>query len=86
MNRQKLENLSGKIEPMHNWNNTEDFNAIPFVDVKEAVKELKKWIDEQHIHEFGNKGEDCDKDCWGKTFPKAIDKIFGKELAGAEGR
>ena len=75
MNRQKLENLSGKIEPMHNWNNTEDFNAIPFVDVKEAVKELKECFG---VCIFGNKLYTYTAE----MINKKIDAIFGEKLTG----
>lgn len=53
--------------------------AIPKKVLAEKIKELKKWCDKQHIHEFSKKAEDCDFNCWGKTFPKEIDNIF-KEL------
>ena len=49
-------------------------------EIKEKIIVLKQWIDEQHIHFDGKKGEDCDKECWGKTFPKFIDKLFYEEL------
>ena len=49
-------------------------------DVKEFIRLLKEWIDEEHIHFNGAKGKDCDRECWGKSFPRIIDKLAGKEL------
>lgn len=48
--------------------------------VKKYIQELKDWVDKEHVHFDGNKAIDCDKHCWGKTFPDFIDKLAGKEL------
>jgi hypothetical protein len=48
-------------------------------ETAEKVEKLKEWINQQHIHFNSVKGEDCDKECWGKTFPIFIDKIFNED-------
>ena len=48
--------------------------------IKEFIRLLKEWINEQHIHYNGKDSEDCDKECWGKTFPKEIDNLAGDKL------
>ena len=58
INVEKEFNLSEGIEPVHSWDNTMEFSAIPFVDVKEFIERLKMYLspyDDQNIKKIIDK-------------------------------
>lgn len=81
---QKIGNI-GNAEYFHPCNGEEPYSeydeVVEVKHLKEAVKELKKFMEDEHRKVNGITFEECGYDnCWGHEFIKKIDEIFGEEL------